>query len=142
MDHLIILRHERGRKFFVIQAAPQQVFIVFITDIIRDFTVYLSLGSASPDAALQSAHLPRLLHSPSHSSPGSGNTTILWLGDTFLQPRITPPNASQAPPCALSHFKPAQQPGETLQQHCSAARSTQLNRRSSSLVLALPINID
>lgn len=62
--------HERGRKFFVIQAAPQQVFIVFITDIIRDFTVYLSFSSASPDAALQSAHLPLLLHSSSHSSPG------------------------------------------------------------------------
>lgn len=69
MEHLIIVRHERGRKFFVIQAAPQQVFIMFITDIIRDFTVYLSLSSASPDAAPQSAHLPLLLHS-SHSSPG------------------------------------------------------------------------
>lgn len=64
------MRHERGRKFFVIQAAPQQVFIVFITDIIRDFTVYLSFSSASPDAALQSAHLPLLLHSSSHGSPG------------------------------------------------------------------------
>lgn len=70
MDCLIIMRHERGRKFFVIQAASQQVFIVFITDIIRDFTVYLSFSSASPDAAPQSAHLPLLLHSSSHGSPG------------------------------------------------------------------------
>ena len=72
MDRLIIVRHERGKKFFVIQAAPQQVFIMFITDIIHDFTFYLYFSSSSPDAALQSAHLPLLLHSSSHNFPAIG----------------------------------------------------------------------
>lgn len=78
MAHLIIMRHERGRKFFVIQAAPQQVFIVLITDIIHDFTVSLSLSSASPDAALQSAHLIcHYSYIHLHTAPlASGNTTI------------------------------------------------------------------
>lgn len=70
MEHLITVRHGRGKKFFVIQAALQQVFIVFITDIIHEFTFYLYFSSSSPDAALQSAHLPLLLHSSSHNFPG------------------------------------------------------------------------
>lgn len=108
MEHLIIVRHERGRKLFVIQAAPQQVFIVFITDI-RDFTISLSLSSASPDAALQSAHLPLLLHSSSLSSPGIREHHNPVAGRHVLAAQEHHHQTLPRPHPALSYFKPKDQ---------------------------------
>lgn len=132
MDHLIIVRHERGRKSFVIQAAPQQVFIMFITDIIRDFPIYLSLSSASPDAALQSAYLScHYSYIHLHTAAlASGNTTIHVLAAQEHHHQ-TLPRPHPVLYHTLNQKTSTATRGKTPAMLFSCTTSAQLNRRSS-----------